>query len=233
MAATARMLCLGNLDCLRRIELYITSLSKRLITDRNYFKKFVQDVLDTCRNAADGKPHHFCYSRRSPRNSGVSEPALAEYSKQYIHDQWHELSRRQDSSHAPSELLASSRMATRSKSSSLPFPSSQRSTTAASDTLSSIHDDITSQTSFAPSDTKSCPRCEKVYSGKSAATSLSRHLRKHQSNPDRYSCPYCTKKDSRSCNLSKHIEKVHPTMFVPKFGKRGKQRQPAVSQPPS
>ncbi|KAH9396414.1 hypothetical protein TYRP_019819 [Tyrophagus putrescentiae] len=53
-----------------------------------------------------------------------------------------------------------------------------------------------------------CHKCDKVYTGKTAARDMTRHCRDHHTRPDRYQCPQCPGSFLRQENLTEHL-RVH------------------------
>ncbi|KAI1635734.1 hypothetical protein F4809DRAFT_612740 [Biscogniauxia mediterranea] len=57
---------------------------------------------------------------------------------------------------------------------------------------------------------KRCDECSKVFKGKWASTSLSRHIRTNHSKQLRFICPYCEKQFTRADDFSMHVKRFHP-----------------------
>ncbi|KAI0473634.1 hypothetical protein GGR56DRAFT_541400 [Xylariaceae sp. FL0804] len=221
IATASCMVKMGNLQSVRQIEVYLTSLGRHLIPSPEAFRHFAKEALNMCLSTSrQPVMRPFCYPET------IQEPVL--YTDAYVEAQLGSLSITRQGSYAPRELIE--HISTRPRSSraqNLTVSSSRcsfsyRSTSPAT----SVFDETISYSSLTQS-CKTCSHCGRQFAGKSASTSLSRHIRQDH-NMVLYRCPYCPKTDKRSDNLCKHIEKLHPSKDIPKFGKKGKGRTSAA-----
>ncbi|KAI0023804.1 hypothetical protein F4780DRAFT_727902 [Xylariomycetidae sp. FL0641] len=220
LSSAESMVSLGNLQCLRQVERYLTSLGKHLLPDTPdppTFSTFATEVLYTCNKiAADPVSNGFCYV--DPNDQGDW------YSNEYLDDQFRKLSIDGSSSQvfgsSKDDRLTPNRTRRVSRQSTS-YPSGSKKTSDFGDATSQTNSIAPSQ--ITESSRHQCHDCPKSYSGVSAASSLSRHRRTIHHHVV-HQCPYCFVTNNRTDNLNDHIRKSHKGKKTPSFGKRGRRK---------